>query len=421
MVSEALIRKIIQENLIRQVLIEEKEEKESETEKSSNSKKLKKKLLWVSKNAPDPLHHLQGSKKVKKTSQSDQKKSKSDIDDEEDCGCGCNDEECEDDDDWDFEDQSWEEVKNSKKKTVKEGRRVSLREETWTSKLGKALTGRSHELTTANKTIIDASDYELCGDKEYINIESLIDLIKELYDIFDENDLLGSQSKYFTITPFGVDQASKIYKNAGHDLYVICLGVGENSYNLWDKFKESNDLKILQKLVKKEISEKNWASLWNWLLSILSVGTTNKAGDIDLSRFEKNGGGVKCYSINNFVINFKNKVSKLQSAAEEVESEKNKILDDKDRKKKLGYDNPLVVGLIRMLKRGKDLENNKLTPEKIRIIKDKIKEELKKDESWGDWAGRKGSKIGNALIAGGIPIFGSGEMPDVDEKDYEDL
>ena len=434
MVSEQLIRKIIQENLTRQLLREEKAGggEQEETAVTGGKKKAKKKLLWVNKSAADPLHHL----KDLKSSGVKQKKGKAVAEEEEDCGCGCNGEECEEsaEDIWDFDDQEWEEIsdsgKDKKKSKVAEGRRLRLHEESWTSKLGKAITGRSHQITPPSERIIDVSDYELCGDKNVVDIDELINLIKELHDIFDENDLLHVTSKYFVITPYGPDQAAKIYKNAGPDLYVLCLGVAETSYNLWTSFKESNELDLLQMLLKKKIDDRSWSDLWNWLLGILSVGSVKKSGENDWSSYGKLG--TNCFSINNFVVNFKNKVLKLQDASEQVENQKDEILaklkkekaensEQQQKKKKLGYDNPLVVGLMRMLKRGVDLENKKLTPEKIQIIKNKIKKELEKDESWGDWMSRKGTKLGNALVSGGVPIFGSGEFPDVDEKDYEDL
>jgi len=408
------------------------------------NEKAKKKLTFVS-DKPDPLHHLQGSKKLggsnKNKKKDDDEKLKKDFDDDVDC------EECDEDDISDAvkvfheksDDDQHESLKDfkfsvgdNKKKNQKADKniktegyhKVSLHED-WKSMLGikkanpdddngqraydtqemKLMRGwykdQENNSSTENQ-FFDASQYKLCYGKDetgsksegFVSLKLIFKLLNELVDILDDCD-----ASVMTISPYSVGQAKKLYPRSnsenGLNLFVICLGVAEQNYNLWDQIDFDETSILYEEYGKPDVNE-GWFGFWNWILKNLVKART--VSTRLFSALPKNGNsnqgvnikGVNCYFTKGLVEDIQNSIDKFNKM--KSHGELNSQVKDKTGRYEF---------LLKMLESNKwmyevkkDVNGDRFYPELTDIQRANIKAEIKKmrrdsNENWMSWGKRK--------------------------------
>ena len=231
----------------------------------------------------------------------------------------------------------------------------------------------------------DASRYKLCfGDDifnsdERVSLNLIGKLLNNLADILDDCDL-----PVMTITPYSEEQARKLFPRnpkSGLGLFVICLGVAESQYDLWENInlnENSNEMSLIYQKYGKPDQINGWSGFWDWLLKdIMKIQTIDKRLFTALKNKNSNQGieveGVNCY----FVRDIKNQI---ETIVEKLTKMKNRGIP-KDESGKFQF-------LLKMLKNNKWIDGNELTPEQKTNIKAEIKKMRQSGESWKNWSKR---------------------------------
>lgn len=390
-----------------------------------NEKAKKKNVLKISEK-PDPLHHLQGSKKLGGSNKGKKKeiKATTSVSDEA-CEVECHDDvddyvkvfhEKSDTDQHEAEDD----FKFSKKteKTKKQKPQSEIKAENYARKLSLVegwfgigddvapddddgqrsmdpfnmkklrghFMGKKYESSDESKNAFyDASEMRLCFGSslkrnEMLNITTIFDLLDRLSYILDDCNL-----KYMTISPYSVEQAKKLYTRdaKGSGLFVICLNVTEE-YNLWSEIhlnEEQNDMSLIyDKYGKPDLNgDDAWADFWNWLLKdVLKVEMVDTRLFSNLKNKNDSQGfdlqGVGCYVTAGLDDKIENMIDKLDRL-------KSKGIP-KDKSGKLQY-------LLKILKNNRwPADNKELTDQQKSDIKAEIQKMRRENESWSSWGKR---------------------------------
>lgn len=250
------------------------------------------------------------------------------------------------------------------------------------------LTGKKIQKTdNPVNEFFDASGYKLCFGNdsfepdERVSLNLIGKLLNNLADILDDCDL-----PVMTITPYSEAQARKLFprnpKN-GLGLFVICLGVAESQYDLWENIslnEDSNEMSLIYQKYGKPDRIDGWSGFWDWLLkdvmkirhlpdkrlfTALNKNSNSNQG-IDVE-------GVNCY----FTIGVQDQIENI---VEKLTKMKNRGIP-KDKSGKFQF-------LLKMLKNNKWIDGNELTPEQKTNIKAEIKKMRQSGESWKNWGKR---------------------------------
>ncbi len=96
------------------------------------------------------------------------------------------------------------------------------------------------------------------------NFQKMVELYENLVDVVTDGREENGNLKYFTISPYSVSIASKIYKKT-QDVLVICLDIAEtNTFRLWSE------------IIPPKVWKREFGLNWKWLclpfLAVMALG-----------------------------------------------------------------------------------------------------------------------------------------------------